>query len=312
MEKFTVSLFTNKRKAVYGHIGLELEVEGQHNEPPVIENDWWTSVKELSLRNGREYITKKPLQFNNNFFNKLAMVTSEIDQPKNKIDKKSHRTSVHVHVNVSNHRPVELWTAVTGYWLIENLLFKFFNKDREGNLFCQRLKDAEGILNQVEKDLESNKPFLYFHNDTSKYGAINLASIYNRGSLEYRGMHGSVNPEEIYGWCDTLYSVTNKLPLFYKNPTKLMDDFFMKGWKKLFNKLLSEDVLSTMQRIKNCDDLVDENAFRITSFVYGTNWESYTKRLEKTAQGIKKNRQHEEVKWHEIEFVPDLPEPELD
>lgn len=304
MEKITVSSFTKDRKAIAGHIGLELEVEGKHKEPPEIDNYWWKSIKEQSLRNGREYITKKPLQFNNNFFNKLAMVTSEVDQPKNKIDKKSHRTSVHVHVNVTNHEPVEVWTAITGYWLLENLLFKFFNKDREGNLFCQRLKDAEGILSQVNTDLEDNKPFVNFHIDMAKYGAINLASVYNKGSLEYRGMHGSIDPEEIYGWCDTLYSITNKLPLVYKSPDKLMDDLFLKGWKKVFSKLLSEDVLSTMKKILNNDDLVDENAFRITSYVYGTNWDAYSKRLKKPAQKKKPkeipNAGPQAIRWHDI------------
>lgn len=312
MEKLTISSFTRDQMIVDGHIGLELEVEGKHRAPPNINNDWWQTVDEPSLRHGREYITKGPLPFNNTFFNKLSTITSAIDQPVHEIDKGSHRTSVHVHANVTKLTPVETWTAIASYWIIENLLYKFFNKERESNLFCQRLRDAEGILDLVENDLEDNVPFRNFNLDIAKYGGINIASVYQKGSLEFRGMHGSLDAEEIYGWCDTLNSLVNKITKFYGSPKELLDDVYFKGWLKVYERYLTKDVITAMKAVPKCDDLIDENIFRITAFIYGTNWDVYSKRLKKPGVGpkrIPKGGQFNAAMQVVIDDMPDIDPP---
>lgn len=277
-------------KPVEGSLGVEIEVEGAGDPLPVVDNDTWTTVSEGSIRSGLEYVSKKPMVYGSGLIDKFKSLINQIDKPEYKIIYDSHRTSTHVHVDVLNYTPVQVWTAVTAYWLLENVLFKYCGKEREGNQFCLRLKDAEGLLDQVEMDLNNKYPFSMLDSTRIRYAGLNLRAINRHGSLEFRGMRGTLDPDTLHDWSKICYDIIYITPHKFKNPEELLDFYYKHGPKSLATTVLSPRSYMIFSSTANFDDLMEENACRITAFAYGRDWSKYSESIEKTYSKPKKAR----------------------
>lgn len=226
-------------------IGVEIEVEGDFNNLNPGGMKDWVVEHDHSLRNGIEFILRPPKTLVN-FKASLKQFESAI---KDCNIVPSIRTSIHVHVNVSHFTFQQVVNFLFLYWCVEDILVGMNGEEREGNLFCLRASDAEGIFWNLLDSYKKGRPLSTNVNNNLRYAALNLASLSKFGTLEFRFIRGAVDIDEIFQWTsnlhDFVYSSTRfKSPVEIINrlsdPTALLEDMSfskpfvteMKRWSK--------------------------------------------------------------------------------
>lgn len=203
----------------------------------------WKVVPDGSLlHNGLEFISKKPksntklLEDLEALFKEESFKTTYINSP---------RTSTHVHVNVQNRTKQELFTILTVYYLVEDILFHYVEKARGDNLFCLPMYGAESSSDCV-KLLWENRPDLVkskFNN--YKYAALNVANVAKLGTIEFRHHEGTKNLSKISGWLDLIDSVCESYKVFpnmkaaYDEYVHSYEGFIRKVFPKRSEKILA-------------------------------------------------------------------------
>lgn len=258
-----------------GDLGLELEVEFRDGFLDMPNLGSWKAVHEGSIRNGVEFITNGPIPAGN--------VQAELNWLCNEVKKHhpvmSHRTSFHVHTNVLQYTPTQYWTTACTYWLLENVLFNYFDTYRQGNSFCLRLKDAEGVIGHCIKDLKRGTPFQVLGHDQVRYSAQNLEATRKYGSLERRGMDGTTDAERLIGWTEALWAM-DKEAKNYDSPSHMMDDYYNRGPDDFLNRLLPVAFLAKVQK-KGWQDQLMENEATICELAYLHSWDKWDKKITK-------------------------------
>lgn len=219
-----------------GTFGVELEIEGS-NLPDHIRGDnrWLNIGKDNSLRGeAYEYILANPLKLKecknaiesfNDYFTEHKAIPSF-----------SFRTSVHVHVNVLDMTKTEIISFLYLSHLVENALVRYSGSSRIGNRFCLRTCDAEEKI-KILKAFIRNKGFTSrFNSQQLKYSAINIAPLFEKGSIEFRSMRGTLSTEVLFPWLDVLenikkLAIKHSIDEVHKNPLK----FAKKVFGKYFN-----------------------------------------------------------------------------
>ena len=148
-------------------------------------------------------------------------------------------------------------------------------------MFCLRLKDAEGVIKTVSKSLEYVTPFNDY-SDNIRYSGLNLSALYKFGSLEFRGMRGTVNPNEIYEWSTVLNDIVNLSAKEFSSPQDVLDYYYRNSWVSFAYKLIkSKSVRECISSIPAATELVEENAYRLLGIAYKHNWKTYQKAIDK-------------------------------
>ena len=116
---------------------LDLEVE-----------NLWHEEDDGSLRGDSvEYILQRPIP-RKKVLKSLEYLDQKIQdagiQPQ-----PSERCGVHVHINCQKMTENEVVSFMILYFVLESVLVHYCGEDREGNLFCLRCKDAEGLLELI-------------------------------------------------------------------------------------------------------------------------------------------------------------------
>lgn len=201
-------------------IGLELEIENvPPADPPAEVNKYWSVKRDGSLRNnGMEYVTPDPV-FGKDLREAVENLCKYITpHTKHGFFQKSERTSLHVHMDVRDIETTrQFFSFVALYMSLERTLFRYFNDEREGNIFCMPLyrtrdivsrlyhlvvdyKDPEELRNRLigrERNLDS----------LQKYSAFNIVPAFGQGSVEFRHAPAMTEPEPIFEWINILMSI---------------------------------------------------------------------------------------------------------
>jgi hypothetical protein len=246
--------FLAKNK-VNGDFGIEIECEGQ-NLPIIAAGSAWNQCDDGSLRgeyplSRSEYVLRKPL----NHAEAVKAVNYLVDLGKgnNSVFNFSFRTSVHVHVNVTDLTVNQYLNMVYTYFIIEESLIRYCGDERIGNRFCLRLRDAENIIQYLTSLFADTERTLYRLNlEELKYAAINLAATPRYGSLEFRGMSGNLNPEYISVWLKALGSL-REFATKFKDPRSI-HDYYLKVKPAKF----LADVLQDSYRFFSYEDEVHD------------------------------------------------------
>jgi len=259
-----------------GELGLELEVEAKKALPRFINEMGWTSKAEGSLRgHNMEYITINPV-YNNVEKRKMVEHLVNVLAPSEPIIA-TPRTSLHVHVNVQKFSLQQVYTAICAYWLLENLLTKFCGEEyREGNHFCLRATDAEWIVRAHINDLKTNRPFFTeMMNRNLRYGGLNTAAVPRFGSIEFRSMRGTVDPNLIDMWSSELHRLVFRTKKSFANPAEFMDRYFAFTKEELLGLLFSKDFAGELMKIDGWSDLIKENDGLVCELAYAVDWDKY-------------------------------------
>jgi hypothetical protein len=180
--------------------GVELEIEGLHNEGRSYCVAGMQDHEDGSLRNnGREFVTS-PMNFAN-----LEVTLNEFFA-KNKFssDNYSERCSVHVHANCQDMTLNQVRLVVSVYQVLEKVLFNFIKDGRDENIFCVPISETI-IGSQIMSSAE--ELFATANRKWRKYTALNLLPIYSYGTIEFRHMAGTSDVNRILQWCDIIGSM---------------------------------------------------------------------------------------------------------
>ena len=190
-------------------LGIEIEVEGVNLPSRVGES--WRVDRDGSLRGESYEYVSKPIKYN--------QLSSTLDQLKDayrrsgSVVHESIRAGVHVHRNVQDFTPVQLFNLSISYFAIEDLLMKWAGENREGNHFCLRAKDGEFVLFQLQR-VADTRLIKHLNTDTIRYCSLNLFSLFKYGTVEFRGMRGTANLDTIKLWTEMIYALTENSKRF--------------------------------------------------------------------------------------------------
>lgn len=196
-------------------LGIELEIEQWHEAKRGhclgfnYENDG-------SLRNnGIEGISMPvPAKFMRNMLNGFFEMHGITE------DFYSDRCSTHVHMNVQECTVQEVKVICLLYQIFERLLFKYVGHERDENIFCVPWHQSGLTATFVDK-LQRN--FDAVARNWVKYSALNLLPMRDKGTIEFRHLHGTCDVNVIMQWVryiTHLYAYAKKTS--YKALTKTL------------------------------------------------------------------------------------------
>lgn len=311
-----------------GDIGIEIEVEGK-NLPGVSFNNsvlpsMWAYHHDGSLRgeeNG-EYVLKSPILFDE-VKDALVKLWECFEDCKTKIDD-SHRTSVHVHLNVQKFHTNRLVSLMALYIVFEEILTAWCGEYRVGNLFCLRAKDAPGIIQRIIE--YARKDFKGQVADGLHYSGMNLNALSKYGSLEFRTLRGTQDVDTILKWCTILrrlYDLSGE----FKDPREIMYLFSAEGPVSFYQTILGDcwgwitgeipfaekEIRDSMyegvrlaQDICYCRNWSEFEEVVLSKDPFGRSSASVAQQMDEIAEIIQINQQTLE-QWNEV--FPELPSP---
>lgn len=189
-----------------GDIGIEIEAEAGNPFPinKQIPGDW-VATTDGSLRgNSIEYVSAFPVKYESVDMH-LKGLKDAIEKYGVKI-RQSFRAGVHVHINMRPYKLNEIANFAAVYFILEHALVRFCGDNREGNLFCLRLEDAEAPLFFLQEALR-NDNYGVFETDNIRYASLNFRSLSRHGSLEFRAMETTPDLEKVGPWAKMLYQM---------------------------------------------------------------------------------------------------------
>jgi hypothetical protein len=288
-------------------VGIEVEVESKTPLPTDIGGVWLTHV-DNSLRNyGMEYVCRQPIKIGPTKLGHIKTLTDRLNTMPSQLDM-SHRTSVHVHRNVQGFTPVQVWTTILAYWLIEDPLINFCGPTRRGNLFCLPVSDCEGILHRCMTDLRNPIPFSCFPKSACKYGGQNLATISTLGSIEYRTMRGTTDPDIIDKWSDALWHLGERAKNF-RDPAALMDFYVDSDKDELVYTLLPAPFANLVTSAPGYQGLIKNNALLLCDLAYAKDdWLAWQESLKssfenQTYKGVLNNTSSSTINLNPVVFT---------
>lgn len=250
--------YKGSQKLLKGTFGIEIETEATKAYDPS-SYSFWTVHRDDSLRGPGpyEYVLKTPLNWGEQLDAALDEFTEKTSGVKFIPD--SWTTSVHVHINMLPENIMTFGNFLTTYTLTENLLLKFAGKNRESNLFCLPLKDAEENFYTMKHVINGFRDrrynFLEVNANENKYASLNMASLYTLGSVESRLLRGTTDIKLIKDWVGIFQ---NMLEYSRQDITPREIVF---AWKDRQSELLT-DIFGPYRkliRVDNEDTLVEKN-----------------------------------------------------
>lgn len=282
--------FISKKYLQTGEIGIEVEVEGS-NLPPQLRY-YWERISDGSLRGEScEYIFKKAFQ-RKTVGKALAYLEKKLSQDSTRVFP-SPRTSVHVHVNVQDLSMTQVHNFILLYLLYETFLIKLCGEERAGNFFCLQNKDAEFISSFLaEMEPRARVARASYHTDELRYAALNINALSRFGSLEFRGMEGTIEAERISSWVSILLKLKDASRSF-TNPSEMFNQLSLTGahpfteqiFQDDFNKVFTEDNPLTMSKLH-------ENIWRLQEIAYLVDWKAVMEEERKAIQYANKHKKY--------------------
>jgi hypothetical protein len=126
----------------------------------------------------------------------------------------SNRTSTHVHMNVQNLTLEELFKILLVYYMCEVALTHEAGLQREGNLFCLRLFEAERLVTGLKDMIDGKFDKVLRDFDQYKYSALNFANVPKIGSIEFRQFRGTNHTKDVLKWLRRIDTMVKKALTF--------------------------------------------------------------------------------------------------
>ncbi len=256
-------------KDIRGEVGIEVEMEGSNF--PAEDLDSWYSREDGSLRGddgeSREFVLIRPCKLEDTF-DKISKLEADLKELEATIDP-SWRTGVHIHTNVRDFTFKQLYTFIFMYYIFEDAMMSFAGEEREGNLYCLRIRDAEGITNLLAKSIKRGD-LTVFNTDAIRYSSLNLKSLHQYGSLEFRGLPFKGDFEQIQTWILLIHAI-KEASLKLDNPKELVSLLSKNGGEALAKDVFGDLLVHFPKMNWNVKLL---NSVRLVQrLVYLSDWE---------------------------------------
>ena len=213
-------------------VGIEIEVEldhplcfmdGMDYDDNFVVDKRWSAMHDGSLKmNGCEFVSS-PLKYGSvgsAIKDLVKSVEAETSYDLLKIIHLSARASTHIHMNFQKETLKDLFKFLAVYYPLENLITKSCGSSREGNFFCLRMSDANGIVEMLNSCLihpvtfnpENKAKFMLgnMRRPDMRYAALNLQSLFTFGTLEFRALQTPKDLHQINAWIHLLKRLKDK------------------------------------------------------------------------------------------------------
>lgn len=208
-----------KNEIAGNKVGIEIEAEGENIKMSEVAD--WRSEDDGSLRgefpNSRHEFVSGILDIKDVSSAIKALIE---DQKEAEFDF-SFRTSTHVHVNALDMPLEKLVNYIYLYYLLEKDLFEYCGPSRKNNRFCLRLVDCEYQLSILKSMIENSfRELRFIISDELRYAACNMASLLKYGTLEFRGMRGTMDHDVLMNWVGMLVRLKD-MAMSYASPSAI-------------------------------------------------------------------------------------------
>lgn len=186
------------------NLGFEVELEGGDGDWP--EVDGWDGTHDGSLRDGREYIFAGPQSGPT----ALASIEAFGNVMADYAPDPTFRCSTHIHMDVRDLEFTVLEKVVLAYMIFEDAFFDQCQAYRKNSNFCipfmknDWLSSAFGTRVLMHED-ERLKWAGY--SAWSKYSALNLQTVTQHGTVEFRGSHALTTRGELLALARRMLSI---------------------------------------------------------------------------------------------------------
>lgn len=209
------------------NVGIEVEVEhilntsasDPHRANPhyTVGKGMWSCVTDGSLRNnGAEFVSRTV------FGKDLTLAITALNEYLREEEPKhtfTHRTSVHIHLDVRDMTPEDLVKLFQLYCIFERALFRVSGQ-RYNNEYCIPMFHSHHARKRFSA-LFSEYGELYIHMQSSgaqemlrrigqqhvKYMGLNILPIFAQGSVEFRQHSGTCDVGELTNWINLIMSL---------------------------------------------------------------------------------------------------------
>jgi len=220
-----------------GEIGIEIEAEGVGLARIRVPRGWRLEGDGSLRDNGVEYVLRQPVR-RERVFPKCKDLLRAIEQEGAEVEY-TGRAGVHVHVNVQELTMTQTYNFICAYMIFEDILLDFCGDDRVGNLFCLRVRDAEALVDKLREALQEDN-FMLFNDNEYRYAGINITALGKYGSLEFRAMRSTVDPDVIDQWVKILCALKD-WAIRFDNPVQIIEALSMVGPAALFREVFGPD-----------------------------------------------------------------------
>ena len=256
-----------KIPSVKGEIGVEIEVEADGLPHRDSVSAYWKVEADSSLRGEScEFVLKKPLD--------LPEVRVALENIENAYKsygtsvRDTYRAGVHIHINVQDLTPRQLVNYVTLYYMLEEVLLSYCEKNRVGNHFCLRMVDASYLLEMLTRAIKE-ADLSILNTEDLRYASMNLTSLFKYGSVEFRALESTKNFNKIEVWAGVLKSLKDYAKTV-KAPTDLLGQASEQGFEKWAKGVLKPYLTHFLPYIK--DSSICEGVRNIQYAIYSHDW----------------------------------------
>lgn len=270
--------------------GLELEIEGRgliagghlDGVRSPITRAHWVVVNDGSLRNGGlEYRYSTPVleeeneAMLNGLFQRLKDAGSTIQL--------SNRCSVHVHCNMKGKTINQITSILATWGMFEALLIDWCGEQRKTNHFCLSMQDAVSVVDAWNTFLRYGS---HHWPEGLKYSAVNVLTLWDKGSLEFRCGAGADNTRTPLLWTKFLNRMIEFSTTKYDNPANIAYDVSERGGYEIFNEITADIPEFRKEVVKEMSpaefNQIVLNGFRtVQPLVLGYPWDQWLSLIKK-------------------------------
>lgn len=204
-------------------MGIEIETEDFAYVAQTVEElaEYWTRHDDGSLRNGTEWVTRKP------FAGKQLTAAVDGFFGKRRAYNMSERTSVHLHINMTNAEiTVDQFRSLFCLaYVIDPAVFRIADENRKWCSYCCPLSDMgeERLSNLLSSD-KRNKIMAAVSGDQheDKYYGFNIVSLKKHGTLEFRHFACTQDKDQMESWI-VLVQEIKKAGISFDDPKVMLE-----------------------------------------------------------------------------------------
>lgn len=266
-------------------IGVEFEIEGDGLPLESAFKYYWSPKGDGSLRNGVEYVLKRPVS--PDVFEKKALpyLLARLDEKKLNL---SYRCSTHVHVSALDLYIHQAFLMGALYYIYEDFLLNIAGDSRKGNLFCLGASNSGafgewiGIWQDKMASVTAGRPvrdplLAAIGQNTRRYTAVNFAALGRFGSVEFRALEGTVDADRVNKWIRLLDNLRAYCSTV--SPTQMStipEQFSTMGAEEFCKRVFGEVGYAAMRATVKSDQefrmRAQQGVWRVQAFFYTIPW----------------------------------------
>lgn len=205
--------------------GIEVELEGMsyrsfNGSSFSVANQsnllLWSVVEDGSLQDGLEFVCKEPLK--GGLLHEAIIGLDRVVKSKSDF-RATQRCGVHIHCDVRDLTASQIINTLLIYMVFERAIYAYVSPTRYKNTFCRPLSSSdfretltsilESFKNESDESTLEHLLGLVNDNRIDKYAGLNLRTINNYGSFEFRMHEGTTDIIGLIHWINILHKIMN-------------------------------------------------------------------------------------------------------